>query len=157
MNQPSLFPESTEQRVKRLDGEILHLLTGGIGGPLALSLSDDEKKVLHQIRFHRGHANAVSIREIEQATGLIPRFIKLIVRSLRVQFRLPIMSSKHASQGGYFLMITPEDRAIWIKDVTDQIRAEAAVVRAAAGPRAALDMFGQLYFEAQQAEEANHA
>jgi DNA-binding IscR family transcriptional regulator len=157
LTQPSLFPESQEQRVQRLDAEILHLVMGGSGGPLSLTLGDAEKAVLRHIRFHRGFSNAVSIRDIAERTKLSPRSIKEAVRSLRIQFHLPVMSSKHAGQGGYFLMMTSEDLKVWVKDVTDQIRAEAEVVRAVGGNHAALEMLGQLHLEAQLVEVADHA
>jgi meiotically up-regulated gene 157 (Mug157) protein len=64
-----------------------------------------------------------------------------------MNYRLPIGSSKHGTDGGYFLMITGEDRAIWVKDVLDQVRAELAVLHAAAGQQATLELLGQLQIE----------
>jgi len=145
--QPSLFPESPEAAIARLDNNILCLLMGHNGGPLGLTMQDDEKAVLRTIRYMRGLANAITISEIEKVTKLSPRTIKEAVRTLRMSFGLPIGSSKNSGKGGYYLMITEADRAVWVKDVLDQVRAELAVLRAAGGQQATLELLGQLHME----------
>jgi len=147
ITQPMLFPESPEAQIARLDSEILNLLLGHSGGPLGLPMADDEKKVLRTIRYARGLANAITIAEIREKTDYDVRVVKKCVRALRMNYRLPIGSSKHGTDGGYFLMITGEDRAIWVKDVLDQVRAELAVLHAAAGQQATLELLGQLQIE----------
>ncbi|MDR3797992.1 MAG: hypothetical protein P4K93_07555 [Terracidiphilus sp.] len=142
--QSSLFPEPVEVQVHRLDAAIASLLFGGRGGPLNLRLADDEKAVLEMIRYRRGAAKSISLRDIQQRTKLDPRTIKQAVRTLRLNFRLPIGSSKNSESGGYYLMISAEDRAIWRKDVLDQVRAQVDVLRAADGHQAALEALGQL-------------
>jgi hypothetical protein len=156
MSQTSLFPESTEKRIQRIDGLILHLICGGSGGPLNLQIRDDEKAVLECLRFRRGLKNALTIREIQLRTKLDARVIKQAVRTLRLTFRLPIGSWKHADKGGYFLIVDDEDLAAWVKDVLDQVRAEIGVLRAAAGHQASLELLGQLQMEVQQENEASH-
>lgn len=151
MTQASLFPESVELRVSRLDGNIVHLLCGRSGGPLNIALEDTEKHVLDCLRFRRGIKNAMSIREIQERTRLEPRTIKQAVRTLRLNFHLPIASWKHAERGGYFLIVDEEDRAAWVKDVLDQVRAELLVLRAAAGAQAGLELLGQLRMEIEGA------
>ena len=146
--QPSLFAESPEAAIAKLDNEILLMLIGQSGGPLGLVLSEDEKNVLRAIRYRRGLANTIAIAELQQITKLSARQIKEVVRNLRINFRVPVGSSKRANAGGYYLIITPEDRAAWVKDVLDQVRAELAVLRAAAGPQATLELLGQLHMEA---------
>jgi hypothetical protein len=64
-----------------------------------------------------------------------------------MSFHLPIGSSKHSTKGGYFLMVSDADRAVWRGDVTDQIRAEVEVLRAADGHSGALEVLGQLQME----------
>lgn len=142
--QSMLFPEPREMQIHRLDAEITSLLYGRAGGPLNLCLADDEKAVLEMIRFHRGLANPVNLRDIQKRSKLDVRTIKQAVRTLRLNFHLPIGSSKHAESGGYYLMISAEDRAIWRKDVLDQVRAQVDVLRAADSPQAALEALGQL-------------
>ncbi len=152
--QLSLLPESEEMRIQRLDGEILNLLCGGHGGPLRLELDPDEKAVLDCLRYRRGIKNAMTIREIHERTKLDPRAVKQAVRALRLNFRLPIASWKNADRGGYYLICDAADRAAWVKDVTDQVRAELAVLHAAAGRQAGLELLGQLQLEVRQEMES---
>jgi hypothetical protein len=154
MSELSLFPDldpSVEQRVRLLDQEISLLLCGLPGGPLRMTLSEDEKQVLSAIRYHRGSARAITIQKIREmypkCADLTDRTIKEAVRTLRVQFHLPVGSSKHGRDGGYFLMFTPEDYSILHRQVLDQVRAELEVLKAVDGPRAALELLGQLQLE----------
>jgi hypothetical protein len=156
MVQSSLFPESAESQAHRLDADILSLIVGRPGGPLGLTLGEDEKAVLQLIRFRRGAANAIPLRDITERTRLDARSIKQAVRTLRMDFHLPIGSSKSSETGGYFLMITAADFAIWRKDVIDQARAQLNVLKAVNGKRATLEALGQLReeFSAQADPEA---
>lgn len=154
---PSLFPEPPEQQAHRIDATIAGLIYGQQGGPLGLRLADDEKAVLEMIRYRRGAANAVNLRDIQKRTGLDVRTIKQAVRTLRLNFHLPIGSSKQSETGGYYLMLTAEDRAIWRKDVLDQVRAQVNVLRAADGHQAALEALGQLRAELLSETEVRHA
>lgn len=150
MTQDSLFPEPTILVTARIDNEIALLLLGHPGGTLNVPLEHNEREVLRLLRYRRGIANAMPIRELQEKTGMGPREIKQAVRTLRLSFRLPIGSSKNAAGGGYYVMLTPEDRAAWRKNVTDQIRAEVEVLRAADGDHAALEVLGQLALEVRQ-------
>jgi hypothetical protein len=153
MTEQSLFPDlavSVEQRKRTIDSEILMLLMGKPGGPLNLTLSDDEKAVLTAIRYSRGAANAYPIREMQRRPGcehLTDREIKKAVRTLRINFHLPIGSSKQGSAGGYFIMLTDEDHSVLRNQVLDQVRAELEVLKSVDGPRAALELLGQLQLE----------
>lgn len=153
MTEQSLFPESIEQRRQRIDGEIEWLLFGNAGGPSHLVLNNNERRVLAQIRYRRGAVKAITIAEMREALGrtsagpLTDREIKNIVRALRLQFHLPIGSSKRGSAGGYFVMLTGEDHAILRAQVIDQVRAELDVLKAVDGPHAALELLGQLQLE----------
>lgn len=144
---PSLFPVPQETLVARIDAEIASLLLGYAGGPRGLTLGDEEKKVLARLRFRRGLAKAINIRELQEGTGIGPRSLKEIVRNLRLNFRLPIGSSKRGSEGGYYVMVTAEDEAIWVNDVLSQVRAEVEVLRAAVRKRESLERIGQLAME----------
>lgn len=145
---PSLFPETAELRLQRLDAEILHLLTGKTGGPLGLALDENCKAVLRHIRFRRGLRNTIRIAEIQQHCGLDERAIKGCVRTLRLNFGLPIGSSKNVGQPGYYLIVDEHDRAVFLKDFLDQVRAQIAVVQAVAGRQSTLELLGQLQLEA---------
>jgi DNA-binding MarR family transcriptional regulator len=145
--QATLFPEPQEAVAARVDAQICCLLLGHPGGALNVPLEHNEREVLRMLRYMRGASNAVPIRAIENRTGLDPRAIKQAVRNLRLNFHLPIGSSKNSARAGYYVMVSPEDRAAWRKDVTDQIRAEVEVLRAADGDHAALEVLGQLALE----------
>ncbi len=156
MTQQSLFPDaepSVEERRQIVDMKIEWLLFGNPGGPLNLMLSDDEKRILAAIRYRRGSVNAISIVEMRAAMEdskdgvLSERQIKQIVRTLRVDFHLPIGSSKQGSHGGYFVMLSEEDYSILRSQILDQVRAEMEVLKAVDGPRAALELLGQLQLE----------
>ncbi len=105
--------------------------------------------MLRAIRYMRGLANTIPISELQQTTKLSARQIKEVVRNLRISFRLPIGSSKRSGAGGYYLIVSAADRAAWVNDVLNQVRAELAVLRAAAGPQATLELLGQLHMEAK--------
>jgi hypothetical protein len=151
MTELSLFPDdSIEARRQTIDADILWLLTGHPGGPQNLTLSLDEKQVLTAIRYCRGAANAVTIRDLQEFKGcetLDAREIKNAVRTLRINFRIPIGSSKKGSGGGYFVMLSDEDHTILRGQILDQVRAELEVLKAVDGPRAALELLGQLQLE----------
>ncbi len=153
MTEQTLFPDpapSTEESARILDLEIELLLFGKPGGPLLLTLSDDEKWVLAAVRYHRGAARAITIREMQARTScdrLTDRQIKKAVRTLRINFHLPIGSSKQGNEGGYFIMLTEEDHAILRHQVLDQVRAELEVLKSVDGPKAALELLGQLQLE----------
>lgn len=141
----TLFASLPEQRAADLDCTIGHLLRGRAGGPFRMRLSAEEAAVLAGIRYHRGSANAVTIRDLQERTKLQDRAIKGCVRALRINFRLPIGASKDPATGGYFLVITPEDLALAMKSPLDQIRAELDVVRALGGNTR--ELLGQLSLE----------
>lgn len=145
-----LFPETERSIAERVDAEILMLLTGHGGGPLGMALSDDEKTVLRMLRYMRGLNNTISIREIQQKTHFSPRQIKDIVRGLRLNFALPIGSSKSSLGGGYYIMITQQDVAAWGNDLFGQVRAEIAAFHAAAGPKFTAELLAQLSMEVRQ-------
>jgi hypothetical protein len=153
VTEQTLFPDlapSVEERARILDLEIELLLYGKPGGPLLLTLSNEEKGVLTAIRYHRGAAHAVTIREMQKRVScnwLSDRLIKKSVRTLRINFHLPIGSSKQGNEGGYFIMLTEEDHAILRHQVLDQVRAELEVLKSVDGPKAALELLGQLQLE----------
>lgn len=150
IDQSSLFPDTPQERTVQLDAQIADLVCGRRGGVLDLPLDDSDRAVLKCIRYRRGAANAISLRKIAETTKLDARSIKQAVRTLRLNYRLPIGSSKSGTDGGYFLMVTDDDRKIWRSDVIDQVRAQLAVLHAADGRQAALEALGQLRVEIEQ-------
>lgn len=152
MMHDGLFPPTAEEIAERVDREIRDLLLGHHGGPLGLLMEAPEKDVLRCLRGHAGVAKAIRLRDVCEATKLDVRNVKSIVRGLRMKFRLPIGSSKNGAEGGYFLMVTDADRAVWAKDVLDQVRAEVSVLRSAAGQKVALELAGQIRNDLMEVE-----
>lgn len=145
MIQTGLFPETVDEREKRIDAEILALLTGKPGGAFNETLKDDERAVLQAVRFHRGIARTITIREIQRTTDLSDRQIKKAVRALRLNFRVPIAASKNGNAGGYYLWMTREDLEAWKSVQLDQMRGEIALFRAVTSEEAALDIARELW------------
>ena len=141
--QGTLFTENTEcDRVKQIDAEILNLLTGHAGGPLNMTLGDDETAVLRAIRYKRGLGNGATISDLKESTRLTERAIKEAVRGLRLNFHLPVGSSK--GLGGYYLMITREDMDAWRAQAVAQLRGEVEVLRAIGGHHAWLELVSEV-------------
>jgi predicted DNA-binding transcriptional regulator YafY len=154
-----LFPPTPEELAAKIDKQILDLILGYSGGLYGLALGTVEKSVLRMLRNHNGYESAVSIADLQKSLALDARTIKQAIRTLRLNYHLPIGSSKHSTGGGYYIMLTRRDVDIWAKDVLDQVRAEVAVLRAAAGNQIGLEILGQLRNEALNAaeQEAVHA
>jgi len=139
-----LFPPTPEELAAKIDKQILDLILGYSGGLYGLALGTVEKSVLRMLRNHNGYESAVSIADLQKSLALDARTIKQAIRTLRLNYHLPI---------------TRRDVEIWAKDVLDQVRAEVAVLRAAAGNQIGLEILGQLRNEALNAaeQEAVHA
>lgn len=133
-----------------VDQQIVNLMHGERGGPRGEHLDSAEIAVLRAIRYHRGAANPIGIRELQARLGISEREIKQIVRTLRVDFRLPIGSSKSATAGGYFVIASIEDQEIAAQGPLAQIRAEAEVLRAITSPERTRELLGQIQLEVQQ-------
>lgn len=146
--QPSLFPETAEERIQRIDGEILALLMGKPGGQFGAVLGEAERAVLPHIRYHRGAKNAITIREIKECTGLNERVIKDAVRKLRLDFRMPIGANR-GDGGGYYLVVTREDLELFKTQYLGQIRQEFDVYRAIIGEQADMELIQALKAEAK--------
>ena len=144
MSTAHLFSSSAADAV---DQQIVDLLTGKNGGPMGLRPSAEEMAVLRAIRYHRGAKNAISIRDLQAKIDLSEREIKQIVRTLRVAFRLPIGSSKSATAGGYFIVVSIEDQEIAASGPLAQIRAEVEVLRLITSPERTKELLGQIQLE----------
>jgi hypothetical protein len=153
VNAPSLFPDAEltkQERAAALDQQIAELISGKSGGPYGLFMPPEAAAVLRAIRFHRGADNAIPIRELRSRLKLSDRDIKAIVRKLRISFHLPIGSSKDATEGGYFLILTAEDQAVFDRSFLDQVRAQIQAHRCVAGPQRTSELLGQLQLEVQR-------
>lgn len=146
--QPQLFElrpaeEIERERTAEIDRRIQDLLTGK-AVVLGFTLSEQEKAVLGAIRYKRGAAHAIPVRELSRRFGLDDRRLRQIVRSLRLNYRLPIGSSRDATGGGYYIIVSADDLLTYLKGPLEQVRAELQVVEAVAGKQAARELLGQL-------------
>jgi len=146
MSTSSLFPSEESYRAE-IDQRIVDMLSGYRLGLRGEHLDSAEMAVLRAIRFHRGASNAISIRELQSRMKLSEREIKQIVRTLRIDFRLPIGSSKHSTSGGYFIIVSIEDQDIAAKGPLEQIRAEAEVLKVVTSPERTRELLGQIQLE----------
>lgn len=142
----SLFRAQSEV-VEEIDQQISDLANGGRLGPLGQHLDSAEIAVLRAIRFHRGARNAITIAELRERIQLSEREIKQIVRTLRVDFRLPIGSSKNSVGGGYFVIVSIEDQEIATAGPLAQIRAEIEVLKVVTSPERTRELLGQIQLE----------
>lgn len=110
----------------------------------------EEKQILHILRFHMGADRALKIRELARRTELSERAIKEAVRSLVIDYRLPIASSKDRRDGGYYLILTDSEQRDAVATVGKQIRAEAMRLRVLAGEHETVELLGQLQLEVTQ-------
>ena len=132
-----------------VDQQIAEILHGMPGGPRGLYLDSAETAVLRAIRFHRGAANPIGIRELVTRLKISEREVKQIVRTLRVDFRLPIGSSKSATNGGYFIIASIADQETAIQGPLAQIRAEAEILKVLTSPARTRELLGQIQLEVE--------
>jgi hypothetical protein len=131
-------------RADQLAGQAEEILFRN-GGPWPIGA--DEKSILMILRMHLGAERAIKIRELVEKTGLDPRAVKEAVRSLVIDFKLPIASSKAGRDGGYFLILTDTEQRDAVSTVSKQIRAEAMRLRVLAGAHDTVQLLGQLQLE----------
>lgn len=141
----TLFDHQLQPRADfQADREIMALISGHGTGRFGEHLSAEESAVLKIVRFHTSSANPITIRALRERTKLSERQIKDCVRTLRLNFRVAIGSSRNGERGGYFLILTPEDMSIFLSSAMRQIQAELEVVRAIAGPERVAELLGQI-------------
>lgn len=132
------------ERAEQLDQTLVALIYGQRAGMYGADLSGEQRLVLKSLRYHTSSANPITIRELREKTGLSEREVKDCVRTLRLTFRVPVGSSRNGERGGYFLILTDEDLALFLSGALRQIQAELEVVRAVAGPDRVAELLGQL-------------
>lgn len=139
-----------QERIDRYDQLIGKLIFGQRGGPFDQTLDSEQASVLRAIRYHRGAKHAIPIHQLRALLKMSDRKIKDIVRNLRISFHLPIGSSKSGTEGGYFLILTPEDQKVFDRTVLDQVYAQIQAHRGASGPARTGELLGQLLLEVQK-------
>lgn len=148
MSAQPLF-DSAESMALAIDQQIADLLHGDPSYPSGHFLAPPETAVLRAIRYRRGAGNPIGIRELVSRLKITEREIKQIVRTLRVDFRLSIGSSKSATNGGYFLIVSIADQEIAARSPLDQIRAEVEVLKLLTSAERTRELLGQISLEVQ--------
>ena len=140
MEQTQIFFDQAQRHDAQLD----LLLHQGLG---ALQPTIEQKTVLASLRFHKGAQNAIKIKDLTLATRLSDRAIKAAVNALRLDFGVLIGSSKSATTGGYYLILTDEERQASAELPADEIRERAAWLRVLKGKHYVLDLLGQVQID----------
>lgn len=141
---PTLFANEPAERAQAIDQRIVDLLYGGSGDLFGVCLDASQRAVLKAIRFHRGSSNPITIRDLREKTDLSERDVKDCIRALRLQFGLSIGASRNGASGGYFLILSDGDMALFKGSALRQVLSELEVVRAVCGDEAAKELLGQL-------------
>lgn len=145
----TLFANEIQMRREALDLRITQLLYGAGEGQFGLSLNSMERTVLKVLRYHTSVANAITIAQLSEKTKLNAREVKEIVRRLRLGFGLPIGASRSGSSGGYYFILTDEDRRLFKTQFMQQIKAELEVMRVVCTAEETRELLGQLTLEVQ--------
>jgi predicted DNA-binding transcriptional regulator YafY len=95
----------------------------------------------------------VSISELAARLSVDPRSIKADVRELVVSFRLPIVASRDAEDGGYFFAVTAEESLSGTADYVKEIVALAERVRIIRKMPSVRALLGQMALELPELEE----
>jgi hypothetical protein len=116
-------------------------------------LTERQRTILECLRGRQGRLLAMSINDLVDKLGVDPRAIKGDVRELVVSFRLPIVASRDADDGGYFFAVTAEER---ISGTAHYLNEAVKLIRRAAIIRTETDMqtlLGQVALDLNQSEE----
>jgi hypothetical protein len=80
-------------------------------------LKETQRKVLECLRMRQGRLQAMTMDEIGERTGQSRRVIRQNIRSLVVDFRLPIVASCDSDTGGYYFATSAEERFAGTSDL----------------------------------------
>jgi hypothetical protein len=140
-----------------LDQRLDQVLAGRQG---KYPLPEEGKRLLGLLRWHKGAARAIPLREIrERLNGapnepvqLMDRDIKFLAKVLTEDFGVPVgacRSSGHGGRGeaggihGYFLCVTPEDLELAARPYIHELISLARRIRALRGPQMVEHAFAQ--------------
>lgn len=106
--------------------------------------------LLRALAPHRGAKNPIALAELAHESRLTPREVKAMVRSLVVDFGLPVGASR-AEPAGYYLAVSADERLAAARPYIHEIRNLAVRVRALVGTSshplyALLEQLGQAQF-----------
>jgi len=133
------------------DRQIGEVLAGG--GLYPWPLPEEARKILEELRWHKGSYNPVTIASLSQRLGFSDREIKEHVRSLIVDFGIRIVGArgKHA---GYYIAISAADVEAACRTLEREIVALARRVRALRGAQYLNELLGQVPLKLDKGDAA---
>jgi hypothetical protein len=143
--------EPNEDHAAEVDALVEATLAGtrGPGWPLAI----EAEKLLRALRSAHGARLARPIRELAPLLNLTEREVKQAVRTLVVEFRLPIVGSR-VEPHGYYLAVTTAERMQAARTLKHEVRALCLRIRALESQQEMLEYLGQLRAELNGNEAA---
>lgn len=112
-------------------------------GALPWPMEIEMKKLLWILAEHKGAANPIQLRDLVARTGFDGRVVKAMVRSLVVDFEIPIGASR-AEPAGYFVATNATERLAAARPYIAEIRKLASRVKALIGGQAFVEELGQM-------------
>jgi hypothetical protein len=128
---------------ENLDAQIQETLMGRLG---PYPLTDQQRGVLHMLRYRRGAGQARPLAELATELKMQPRTVKDAVKSLVEEFAIPIGAARTGCNG-YFLCITPDDIEDAIRPLVHEIVSLARRVRVLGGAERLAELFGQMQLQ----------
>jgi len=156
VTQAALFETRTpeliaQERRAHLDDQITRLLLG----ESQFRITEQQRRLLHILSKRYGRDRAIRISEIRQRLEISERTIKDLVRSLVTDFRLPVGASRDGVDGGYYLVMTPEEARSTAQPYIDEALKLLDRARVLVGDRAILELRGQLAIT-EEVHEGEH-
>lgn len=138
-------------RTAALDARINELLYRFDAQVKPWPLTAEQRDLLRLLQWHKSVAQAITIADISAKLSIDARAVKEAVRSLVVDFRLPIMGSRRPPYG-YYLAITPEEISQGLKTLRGEIVELARRIRSVESTNYLREMLGQIAVELEQEE-----
>lgn len=118
-------------------------IADAVAGRGAWEMDIDTKRLLWILTEHKGASNPIPLRELIAKTGIEGRELKAMVRSLVVDFEIPIGASR-AEPVGYYMAMNATERLAAARPYIHEIRKLASRVKALIGGQAFIEELGQM-------------
>jgi len=129
----TLFELKTDKELRAesvsLNEGLVHAALMGKG---PWELSQRQRRLVELLRGRQGASLAMPCKELEAKLTCDDRAIRSDVRSLVMDFHLPIVASRDSDTGGYFFAVTHEERVRYTEQYINEgkkLFARAAIIR----------------------------
>lgn len=122
-----------------LEQRVAEVLAGRQG---KYPLPPEAKRLLELLRWHRGAAHAIPLREVGEKLDLGDRELKEMAKVLTEDFAIPIGASRQQPYG-YFLCVTAADLELAAQPYIHELISLARRIRALRGPQMVEHAFQQ--------------